>query len=102
MKTASHWASIAEFSEDKLSVSGDVITYTLDTEKCEYKVKGSVDGEVTFDFTFTIVDEAVTSKTYFSEERDNGYSGFGRDEALFVKLIHEPATLTFDPQSITS
>jgi hypothetical protein len=79
MKTASHWASVADFSEDKLSVSGDVINYTLDTEKREYKVKGSIDGEVTFDFTFAIVDEAITSKTYFSEERDNGYSGLRRE-----------------------
>lgn len=75
MKTASHWASIATFSDDKTSVSGDVINYTFNPETNSYSVQADIDGEVVMDFEFTFVDGGLHTKTFFNKTEDTGYSG---------------------------
>ncbi|KAI9033352.1 oxidative stress survival, Svf1-like protein [Hyaloraphidium curvatum] len=85
MKTASHWASVAEFSEDKMSVRGSVVNFEFDPAKFGYRVTADIDGEVQFDFEFVFVGGGITTKTYFNETEDTGY--------IFHKLVPR-ATVT--------
>lgn len=81
MKTASHWASVAEFSDDKMSLSGDVISIQWDAALPGYRVRADIDSDVSFDFEFTFVGKGVTTKTYYNESEDTGYSALSDYQA---------------------